>query len=69
MTVPSMSNVSIANAVSMAVASKQLDAARAQGRAMNSLIEAAASVGRAGRGEVSATALPGEGGGRLDVSG
>ncbi len=69
MTSPSLSNVNVANSVSIAVASKQLDAARAQGEAINSLIEDAASVAKAGRGAVSASASAGETGGNLDTTG
>lgn len=69
MTAPSLSNVNVANSVSIAVASKQLDAARAEGEAINSLIEDAAGVAKASRGAVSAAAGPGESGGRVDVTG
>lgn len=69
MTAPSLSNVNVANSVSIAVASKQLDAARAEGEAVNSLIENAASVANASRGAVSAAAGPGETGGQLDTTG
>lgn len=69
MTAPSLSNVNVANSVSIAVASKQLDAARAQGEAINSLIKDAASVAQAGRGAVSASPGAGETGGRVDVTG
>lgn len=67
MTAPSMSNVNVANSVSMAVASKQLDQARAEGQAINSLIESAADVAQAGRGAVSASPGAGETGGQLDA--
>ncbi|MEQ8316305.1 MAG: hypothetical protein RIE77_10550 [Phycisphaerales bacterium] len=68
MTVPSLINASVGNSVSMAVASKQLDAARAEGRAVNALIESAAEVARASRGAVSATPGASETGGRVDVT-
>jgi hypothetical protein len=68
MSTPSLSNVSIANSVSIAVASKQLDAARAEGQAVNSLIKDAANVAKASRGAVSAASGPGERGGQLDAS-
>lgn len=67
MTAPSMSNANVANSVSMAVASKQLDQARAEGRAINSLIEGAASVAQASRGAVSASPGAGETGSQLDA--
>jgi len=69
MSAPSLSNVNVANSVSMAVASKQLDAARAEGEAMNSLIQDAASISQSSRGAVSAAAGPGETGGQLDSQG
>lgn len=69
MTSPSLSNVNVANSISMAVASKQLDQARAEGRAINSLIESAANVAQASRGAVSASPGAGETGRRLDTSG
>ncbi len=69
MTSPSLSNVNVANSVSMAVASKQLDQARAEGQAINSLIESAASVAQASRGAVSASPGVGETGGGLDTTG
>lgn len=69
MTSPSLSNVNVANSVSIAVASKQLDQARAEGRAINSLIENAADVAQSSRGAVSASPGAGEVGGRVDVSG
>lgn len=69
MTSPSLSNVNVANSVSIAVASKQLDQARAEGRAINSLIADAANVARSSRGAVSASPGAGEVGGRVDVSG
>jgi hypothetical protein len=68
MTTASLSNVSMANSISMAVASKQLDAARAEGQAINSLIESAASVAQASRGAVSASPGAGETGGGLDAT-
>lgn len=69
MTSPSLSNVNVASSVSIAVASKQLDQARAEGRAINSLIQSAASVAKAGRGAVSASPGVGEVGGRVDATG
>jgi hypothetical protein len=69
MSTASLRNVSVANSVSMAVASKQLDQARAEGKAINSLIESAASVAQAGRGAVSASPGAGETGGGLDTTG
>ncbi len=69
MTAASLSNVSIANSVSMAVASKQLDAARAEGRAINALIEGAAQVADTSRGAVSVSPGRGEIGGQIDVTG
>mgnify|MGYP006288864269 CR=1 FL=1 len=69
MNAPSLSNVNVANSVSIAVASKQLDAARAEGEAVNSLIEDAAGIAQSSRGAVSASAGPGEVGGQLDRTG
>ena len=69
MNAPSLSNVNVASSVSIAVASKQLDAARAQGEAVNSLIRDAANVSKASRGAVSASPGPGESGGRVNVTG
>lgn len=68
MTAASLSNVSIANSVSMAVASKQLDAARAEGRAINALIEDAAQVADTSRGAVSAFAGASEPGRLVDAT-
>ncbi|MFI4916951.1 MAG: hypothetical protein ACIAS6_10655 [Phycisphaerales bacterium JB060] len=62
-----MSNANVANSVSMAVASKQLDQARAEGRAINSLIENAADVAQATRGAVSGSPGASETGGQLDT--
>lgn len=67
MIAPSLSNASIANSISMAVASKQLDAARAEGRAINALIESAAQVADSSRGAVSAFAGAGETGRLVDA--
>jgi|GEM_PF-5582968 len=69
MTSLSLSNVNVASSVSIAVASKQLDQARAEGRAINSLIENAAGVAKANRVAVSASRGLSEIGGRLDVTG
>ena len=69
MIAPSLSNVNVADSVGIAVASKQLDAARAQGEAINSLIENAAGVAKASRGAVAASPGAGETGGRLDATG
>jgi len=68
MTAPSLSNVNVANSVSIAVASKQLDAARAEGEAVNSLIEDAAGIANASRGAISASAGGSETGGQLDTT-
>ena len=68
MTAPSISSVSVGDSVGMAVASKQLDAARAEGEAVNSLIEDAAGVAQASRGAVSASAGGSETGGQVDVT-
>ena len=68
MNVPSLSNVNTASSVSIAVASKQLDAARAEGQAINSLIEGAASVAQAGRGAISASPGAAETGGSVDTT-
>ncbi|NRA56872.1 MAG: hypothetical protein HRU13_01965 [Phycisphaerales bacterium] len=68
MTVPSLSSVNVADSVGIAVASKQLDAARAEGEAINSLIDDAASVAQAGRGAISAASGAAEPGGRVDVT-
>ena len=68
MSVPSLSNVNVANSVGIAVASKQLDAARAEGEAINSLIEDAASVAQTSRGAISANSGIAEPGGRVDVT-
>lgn len=69
MNTPSLSSASVSNSISMAVASKQLDQARAQGEAINSLIEGAASVAQASRGAISASPGAGETGGGLDARG
>ena len=59
----------MSSTIGYAVARKGLDEIERQGDAAVSLIRSAAEVGRASRGEISATPTPGETGTRLDVSG
>jgi len=68
MATPNIGNVDVGSSISIAVAGKQLDAAKAQGEAVNSLIKDAADVAKAGRGAVTATPGPTESGGRLDAT-
>lgn len=55
------------SSIGIAVASKQLDATREQGQAINNLLEDAARVADASRGAVTATPGPTESGQTLDV--
>ena len=58
----------LTSAIDIAVARKGLDQVEKQGEAAVELIKAAASVGKASRGRISATPAAGETGRRLDVT-
>jgi len=58
----------LSSTIDFAVARKGLDQAKLQGDAAVSLIKAAAEVGRASRGRISAAPAAGRVGGRIDLT-